>query len=214
MKPVRLTCLTAAAALALIALAGPGSASADAICKANEAPCTGSNPFANGTQLESKIKTGTSVVFAGAFEVKCTGSAWTGEVSNNPRKGGGEAALVNPLSESFSGCTRSGVSCPTANANGFWSGAKWWANPESAGNGYTGGTSSEANQVELTCGAFCKWAKAEVVSHTFKGGNPATEAWKIRYVKAEGGGSCGKEMTATGEREFTSPAGSIYWTYG
>lgn len=214
MGSIRRMCLAAVAALALLALFGPGSASADAICKVNEAPCTGSNLFATGTKFESKIKAGTNVVFAGAFEVKCTGSTWTGELTLNPNKGKGSAALVNPASEGFTGCTRSGGACATVSASSFWTGTKWWANPESAGDGYTGGTSSEANQIEVVCGAFCKWAKSEPITHTFKGGNPATEAWKIRYVKTEGSVSCGKEMTATGERQFTSPTGSIFWSYG
>jgi hypothetical protein len=212
MRPTGCVLVTVIALLALLALAGTGSAAADGICKVNEAPCKAANAWPVGTVMKTGIKTGTLVTFKGSFEVKCTGSTWSGELTQNPTTG--IAALLKGLSETFSGCTLSGGAC-SLKATEFWTGAKWFADSKSPGNGYTGGTTPVAKQIEMTCGIFCKWKPSESIeanTRTYQGGSPAIEKWSWRYTKVEGSAFCGAETTMTGEREFTAPAGSIYWT--
>jgi hypothetical protein len=216
MRSVRRMCLAGAAVLALLALVGSSSASADAVCKVNEAPCAAANAFAVGTTLQSRIKTGTSVSFKAGFEVKCTASTWAGNLTYNPNPGKGSAALVRPTGETFGGCTSSTLGTCSLSATGFWAGdPKLFANAESPGNGFTSGTTPEARQVVVSCaGVSCKWANTETITHVYKGGLPATENWKVRFLKTGGPAGCGTEMISTGEREFTGPEGKIFWTYG
>lgn len=213
MKSPRIIGLVSAALLALLALGGAGSATADGICKVNEAPCKAANAWPVGTVMKTSIKTGTLVTFKGTIEVRCTGSTWSGELTQNPTSG--IAALLVGTAETFSGCTLSGGACSLKAAE-FWTGAKWFADPKSPGNGYTGGTTPAAKQIEMTCGFTCKWQPSgslESNTHTYQGGTSATEKRSWRYTKVEGSAFfCGTELTMTAEREFTAPVGSIYWT--
>jgi hypothetical protein len=212
-------CVVTAAAFGVIASWGAASAQADGICKVNESPCKEANAWPVGTVLETTIKPGTEISFKGAIKgtmetLKCTGSTWSGELTQNPTKG--IAALLKGLSETFTGCHLGGGNCGSAKATEFFSGAKWFASPGSPGNGYTGGTTPIARYVELICaGVPCKWefSSSEASSHTYQGGNPAKESWSWRYVKKEGTALfCGAEMTMSGEREFAGPKGSVFWT--
>jgi len=213
MRSIRHLALTSISLLAFLALWGTGSAAADGICKVNETPCKAANAWPVGTVMKTNIKTGTLVTFKGTIEVRCTGSTWSGELTQNPTIG--IAALLNGLSETFSGCTLSGSACSLKAAE-FWTGAKWFADSKSPGNGYTGGTTPAAKQIEMTCGFTCKWQPSgslESNTHTYQGGTPAIEKWSWRYTKVEESAFfCGTELMMSGEREFTAPAGSVYWT--
>lgn len=201
------------ASLVSLAVLAPASASADGICKANESPCTGANVWPVETVFTTEIKPKTEIVFKGTREFRCTSSSWSGTLTQNPTFG--IAALLNGQSETFGGCITSGGAC-SVKAGEFWTGAKWFANTESPGDGYTLGTIPMAKKIEMTCSTLlCSWSLSESAesSHTYKGGNPATEAWKWRYVLTKGlVAFCGSETMMSGERQFISPKGNIFWT--
>ena len=166
------------------------------------------------TVLRTEIRPKTEIVFKGSTEFRCTSSSWSGKLTNNPTFG--IAALLVGQSEAFGGCTVPGSKECKVAAGEFWSGAKWFADTKSPGDGYTAGTIPMAKKIEITCGGlFCSLSLSESAgsSHTYKGGNPAIEAWHWLYLVAKGSNfACGSEVTMSGERQFVSPKGNIYWT--
>ncbi len=203
--------------LMTLACVAASPASADGVCKVNESPCKEANAWPVGTVLETNIKSGTEIGFKGAIqsanELRCTGSTWSGKLTMNPTEK--IAALLDGQSETFGGCHVGATSCVVTGSE-FWSGAKWFADTKTAGNGYTAGTVPAARFIQLNCGGVpCKWEASwnEASSHTYSGGNPAAEKWSWRYVRKEGSTLfCGAEMTMSGERVFVSPKGSVFWT--
>lgn len=201
------------ASLASLAFLVPAAASADGVCKVNESPCSGANAWPVETVLTTEIKPKTEIVFKGKAEFRCTSSSWSGKLTQNPTTG--IAALLVGQSETFGGCIGFESKC-NVKAGEFSTGAKWFANTESPGDGYTSGTIPMARKIEMSCGSiFCGWKLSEAagLSHTYKGGNPAIETWKWNYLLTEGiAFFCGSETTMTGEREFVSPKGNVFWT--
>src|SRR6476620_7665285 len=201
MRTVARFWLFAAASLAFLA---PASASADGLCKVNESPCAAANAWPVGTVLNTEIRPQTAIVFNGLIEFRCTFSSWSGKLTGNPTFG--TAFFLDGQSEIFNGCTKSGGAECKVKASEFWGGgAKWFANTESPGDGYTSGTIPIARKIEISCGSlFCNWGLSEgpgSSSHTYKGGNPAIESWKWLYLAAKGSSpTCGGETIMTGER--------------
>jgi hypothetical protein len=62
MKCIKAFGLVAAAALAVMAFVGAGSASATTLCQENVNPCPAGQRYAKGTKLEASLKTGTNAV--------------------------------------------------------------------------------------------------------------------------------------------------------
>jgi hypothetical protein len=94
----------AAAAMALMAFLGAGSASATVLCK--EAVTTGcTNDYPAGTALEGTLRGGTMSFEVGSTVlVTCTGSTILGGTENTG--GAGVAVGVNVSSLTWSGCTK------------------------------------------------------------------------------------------------------------
>lgn len=210
--------LAVAAGLALIALAFSAGASADTICKVKEKPCSLGNRWAVATEFEATIKKGTEFKFDGARHYRCTGSSRTDLLtSNNVGAGGGIPDRVSLKSEKFSGCISAELGTCTAVTSGFPSEIAWFANPESAGDGYAE-SQSTVGSIKFNCSTElnCLWLFNKQISHTYKGGSPAIEYLKAQYVRSpESSFGCGIEVIVEGEREIVSPSSNpVFWSYG
>lgn len=205
---------------ALIALACSPGASADAICKKNEVPCSAPEAWPTGTQFEWAIKSGTEVKMLAKNETKCTASTRTDELTTNEAPGApGVPAVVEALSEKFSGCSIPGLSSCTVTTKEVTYPVNWYGDPNApTGNGYSSTSAQNgAKKIETLCGVLpCTWEYAETKYHTYQGGSPATEKWKTIYSKSSSSSVvCGPEMSLEGEREIVSPSKwPIYWIRG
>jgi hypothetical protein len=76
------------------------------ICKTAEVPCTNeSNWYGAGTPLEASLKAGTKATFSGVYEVQCSASAFSGQLTGTGGKG--QSVPVKVSSASFTGCGES-----------------------------------------------------------------------------------------------------------
>jgi len=90
MKYMKMLGLVAAAAAALTAYVGVGTASATVLCSTETNPCTGTK-YSVGQKLDFHLKAGTESTLVGGFAtVKCASSTITGSITN----AGGSAATV------------------------------------------------------------------------------------------------------------------------
>lgn len=82
MKYVKMIGLAAVAAMALMAFAGAGTASASVLCKNGTNPCT--EPYANGTTISASLEGETAVLRNTESSIvnTCTGSSVTGALEN------------------------------------------------------------------------------------------------------------------------------------
>ena len=101
MKLLKTFGLAAVAALALIAIAGVGSASATRLCAENATPCPEGKRWKNGQAFASSLETGKAVFDAGFYKVECTGSSIDGEILN---EGGAGNVILELETVSFAGC--------------------------------------------------------------------------------------------------------------
>ena len=193
-------------------------ASADTVCKANEAPCSKANAWPLETQFEAKIKTGSEFIFEGLRTWKCSASSRADRLLSNPvGAGAGAADGVGALSETFSGCSNSelGGSC-TATTGALPESFKWVADAEAPGIGHPT-LDNTAGTITFNCPFLnCKFLFWETFSHDYEGGSPAIESLEAMYVRSgESHFLCGNEITVSGKREIVSPSSSpVYWTLG
>lgn len=106
MKHVKMLCLAAVAAMALVAVLGTGSASATVLCKIFKQPCPKAEVFPAKTKIKATLRSKTSLVIKDVHEIldTCTGSTIEGLTSN---AGGGKGVAVEGINETetFTGCT-------------------------------------------------------------------------------------------------------------
>jgi hypothetical protein len=102
--------LAAISALVAMAFIGAGSASATALCKANEAKCAA--PLAAGTTVQAKLKAGTKAVLKTELAVvECAKSETKGKTTS----GAGETVTGVIESLTFEECkTTAGTNCTAA----------------------------------------------------------------------------------------------------
>jgi hypothetical protein len=207
--------LVGAACVALVALTWSAGASADAVCKAKEAPCAGGNRWALETQFEAKLVPKTEFKFTGFRNISCTASSRTDELTLNSG-GAGSPAVLEPLSEGFSGCKSVELGACTVTTGELPPTVKWFATPGSPGNGSTGSL-SVAGWINFACvGMTCKFLYWETLAHTYTGGSPAIEFLEALYVRSpESHFFCGNEILAKGTREIVSPSSNpVYLSFG
>jgi hypothetical protein len=101
MKHLKIFGLAAVAALALIAIAGVGSASATRLCAENATPCPEAKRWKNGQAFTSSLETGGAVLDAGFYRIECTTSSINGEILN---EGGAGAVIIDLETVSFANC--------------------------------------------------------------------------------------------------------------
>jgi hypothetical protein len=108
MKYLKVLGFAAAAAAALMASAGVGTASATVLCKVTETPCSTANEWPAKTEAVGSLKSGTTALFkntAGAVEETCNGA----KISGTLGKAGSGTETVSgtggPENVVWSGCT-------------------------------------------------------------------------------------------------------------
>jgi hypothetical protein len=108
MKYLKVLGFAAAAAAALMASAGVGTASATVLCKVTETPCSTANEWPAGTFASGSLASGSSAGFyttGGALEETCSGATIGGELGS----AGGPTETVKgsggPKNVVWSGCT-------------------------------------------------------------------------------------------------------------
>jgi hypothetical protein len=165
MKHIKLFVLAAGAAMALMALAGAGTASATALCNANEVTCSAGHTYAIGTNIHAVLEEGqTAQLSGGPVSDTCEESTMTIKTT----KAG------TPLISSISQLTFNSCDCTTTTSVHLpFLGA--WART-TTGNGTitasTGGTGNPG--LTVTCaGLHCVYESASA-SMVITGGNPAT----------------------------------------
>lgn len=85
MKYLKMLGLAAVAAAALMAIVGPGTASATVACKVTETPCAAANEWAVGTSGLATLKAGTSAVMrttGGEIVITCNKGHVSGKLEN------------------------------------------------------------------------------------------------------------------------------------
>jgi hypothetical protein len=108
MKHVKILGLAAAAAIAVMAFLGVGSASATVLCKTNSTPCPVEWHYNTGTTISASLESGTITTFTttgGIHEDECTGSTVEGPTANT---GGGSETVKASVAANkltFSNCT-------------------------------------------------------------------------------------------------------------
>lgn len=104
MKHVKMLGLAAAAAAALMAIVGAGSASADRLCSQNQTPCEAANVMPAGTIYTATLKEGTEMKWSAGFSnIRCTSSSV--ELEQTSAGGGaGVGVEYKVKSLSFGGC--------------------------------------------------------------------------------------------------------------
>lgn len=83
MKYVKMLGLAAVAAMALMAFAGAGTASASVLCQTATNPC--GSPYANGTTIEATLESGSSAILkntSSSIVNTCTSSTVSGSLTN------------------------------------------------------------------------------------------------------------------------------------
>lgn len=105
MKYVKMLGLAAVAAMALMAFAGAGTASASVLCSTATNPCT--SPYANGTTIEGTLESGTTATLrdtSSSIVNTCTGSSVSGSLTQGNKKEAAKGA-VSTENLTWSGCT-------------------------------------------------------------------------------------------------------------
>jgi hypothetical protein len=101
MKNLKIVGLATVAALALIAIAGVGSASATRLCAENATPCPEAKRYVLAQAFNSTLETGNVVFNAGLYNVECTGSTINGSIEN---QGGAGNVIIDLETITFAGC--------------------------------------------------------------------------------------------------------------
>ena len=201
MKNLKTLGLAAAAACALIALSGGGSAPATVLCKVCALRCPPAQVYPVGTTITSTLKPGTSVVFRetlGKVLLTCTSSTMGGKVTN---KGG----VGVPVSGHLEGLGLTGCSEAFAPlTNGTFEIHHTGPNTE-------GKTTLKETKVKLTSmGMSCVYtAGGGVQVGLFTSGESATESPPLDVfavlTKLEGGAFCPPDVVWEGAYVTTSP---------
>lgn len=203
MKYLKMMGLAAVAAMALTAFAGAGSASATALCSANEEECA--SPFGSGTAIEASLKTGTKAVLkTDLATVECNKSTTTGKTTS------GAGASVTGVVESLSfteckttggtNCTATAVSLPysgSITATGGGNGSL--AVTKGSGGGNPGATVTCLGVIECTF-------RTSSAALSVTGGSPAVaKAAGIELAERAGLLCPSKEAKWTAEYSVSKP---------
>jgi len=196
MKYIKMMGLAVVAAMAVMAMAGAGTASANGTaCTTNTSPCT--SLLANGTKLSAQLKSGTHATLTSSLgNVTCKKST-VGGVINNASTAHGEITSLT-----FTECTLGSTACtvkataPPYTVTGVASNQTLTITQKTGGN---------VPGALVECGSFinCTFSNSDITLG-FTGGTPA-------FIKAEAvslnrsGGFCPSTSTWHAEYEVTSP---------
>jgi hypothetical protein len=199
MRYLKMLGLCLAAALALSALLGAGTASATKLCSVNTAPCPAGNTYGKGTAIKAQLVPGTtSVVSSGFVTVVCTESTMTGKTTSD---GGGTGVPVTGSisSVTWKGCkTTSGSACTASALNTPWGASL-------SGSGGSGTMTVTGAAGKFTCSVTCEY-EAKSASVSVSGGNPATiKANSVGFSRIGGSFLCSSSASWSAEYEVTSP---------
>ena len=101
MKHLKMLGLAVMAALALIAIAGAGSASATVLCDENATPCPEAKRWNVAQVFETTLETANIVFNAGLYNIECPETTMEGSLSN---EGGAGNVIIELEKITFGGC--------------------------------------------------------------------------------------------------------------
>jgi hypothetical protein len=206
MKYVKMLGLAAVAAMALMAFAGAGTASASVLCKTATNPCTSAYP--NGETIEGTLEKETTATLRNtetSIVNTCTGSSVKGSLTNGSSTVTAKGS-VTAANLTWSGCSASGTATvtpgeleihATTNGNGTVTAKGFAVTQIFAGLScsYTAGTGVDLG----TYNEAAKTINVNVVVNKDSNHSaflcPSTAVWEAKYV-------------------ITSPAGTVYVSAG
>lgn len=199
MKHLKILGLCLAAALAVMALVGAGSASATRLCAENVTPCPAGSTYKKGTSIKAQLPSkGVSVMASGFVTIECTSSTMSGKTTSD---GGGAGVAVSGeiSSVTWKNCTSNLGSCTASALKTPWSASV-------TGSGGSGTMTVSNAAGKFTCGGVTCEYEAKSASVSATGGNPAMiKASGVSFSKIGGSFLCSSSATWTSEYEVTSP---------
>jgi hypothetical protein len=198
MKFSKMVGLTAAAAVALIAIVGVGSASATVLCKENITECGKAGKiYAANTQFKSTLETGTEAVFDFTlWTVRCSASTMNGEAAN---PGPVEKVVVKLVTLTFTNC---GCAVTTLKPGSF--------NVEWTPTTMDGGMNTANRELDFSCMGHCVYGDGKM--GTITGGAMSTIDVSGTMKKISGEAIC--PSSATWEADYTVTAPEPLWIAG
>ena len=203
MKYLKIFGLAAVVAAVAMALVGAGSASATALCSANEEECA--SPLGTGTTVKASLKAGTeAVLVTDLATVKCTTSSTSGKTTSGA--GPSVAGVIETLS--FSGCKAGALNCTVGSALSLPYNASITATgggngklvvSKGSGGGNPGATVTCLGLIECTF-------RTPSATLTVTGGNPAVaKAKEVELTERTGLRCPSKEAKWTAEYAVSEP---------
>jgi hypothetical protein len=208
MKYLKMLGLAAVAAMALMAFAGAGTASATVLCKKNPTAvppavtgteCPKGEDYPSGTVIDGSQTTATAILetTGGSTLDTCTGSTVKGKTSTT---GGATATVTGPIEElTWTGCT-----FPTSTVTKGSLEIHWIPGT------HNGTLTAKGTEVTINTGFFgaCTYGASATGTDlgTITGGNPATMTINalVPLIKNESG-LCPSEARWTSHYTVTSP---------
>jgi hypothetical protein len=183
--------IAAAMAIALIALAATGSASATVICKTKASPC--GSPYTKGTVFKSVLTPGTKAVFkAGFMTIECTEGSGSVEMTSNG--GATETVKGNTKTLSFGGCNAEFKVLKTGTGEIHWT------------SGTNGTFTAEGMEVTGSAlGVDCVYGGKISSGITLNGGASPTITINAKVPLISGGFLCSNPGTMTASLTVTEP---------
>jgi hypothetical protein len=210
MKYLKILGLAAVAAMALMAVAGAGTASATELCTVNTSPCPAASKYNSGTVIEASSTNATLTSSLG--NVVCTGSSIKGTTTSS---GGSKLSVEGTMeSLSFSGCTLTTPfsttkhNCTVTGINLHYKGvAAKTTQPNGTLTVTSGGSGDPGAKVD--CGANvlrCQFTSPSIVLDV-TGGSPATVLAKEESLNRTvyEGGLCPSTSTWDATYTVTKP---------
>jgi hypothetical protein len=207
MKYVKALGLAAAAAMALMAFLGAGSAFAGILCKTNTSTAACSGPYSAGQAFEASASgTGITETLGGTVLDTCTISTLKGKVTNPGNSSEAAKASIEELAWGAvgSGCTKTTDTVATGSLEFSWI------------KGTDNGTLTLHNSewtINTIFGTCTYGSGASLDLGTVTGGSPATISINTIVPKITGNIACPSEVRWTAGYTFTEPT-PLYFTEG
>ena len=191
MRYLKMLGLASAAATALIAIGGVGTASATVFCKENVTPCPAEKKWGATTEFSSSLESALAVIKAGVVEVRCSTSTLAGTINN----AGGEGASVIVKLETFS---FGNCNCPVTTLKAGSVSAAWTPGTMNAG------LTTANTELTFNCMGHCIYGEGPLGALT--GGAMATIDVEGTMKKIAGPGTCPASATIEADYTVNTPA--------